>query len=135
MKNLILFFMLIAVSSSCFATGNGTGGRPIRLEAYVGNGNPRSRISVESAAKVFTEQESSQVYFLKQKQAEIQFATNSPGDNKVEIQSLRPEEISNQAILEGLKRSQRSRQWERIEPMSGFELDQSIENLRLNSLK
>jgi hypothetical protein len=49
---------------------------------------------------------------MRKKQAEIEFATNSAGEDKIEIQSLRPEEISSPALIEGLRRSQQTKQWE-----------------------
>lgn len=131
MKNLIISFLITLISLSCFAGGIGAGGgQGDKLKNF----SMKAEVEMQSALKS-SGQMPNQVYYLKHKQAEIQFATNVPGDSKVEIQSLRPEEISNQALLEGLKRSQQSRQWEKVKPLSGIELDQSIKNLNLNRLK
>lgn len=109
MKN-IVFALLISILSVTSYAGNGFGSGG-KVDAFIAMKPSMLRpIDLPNSVKL-----PDQVYYMRQKQAEIQFATNNAGDNKVEIQSLRPEEISNPALLEGLKRSQQSKQWENIE--------------------
>lgn len=104
-KFIQLILLVCAFSSSAFAGGSmiGSGGGG-KVDAAV-SGNVMTDDAQENAG--------SQVYFVGKKQAEIQFATNANGEKAVEMHSLRPEEISNEA-LEGLKKSQQTRQWEKI---------------------
>ena len=53
----------------------------------------------------------SQVYYIGEDEAEVQFATNIKGSTEVEVQSLKPEQIPNEAVLESLRKSQQSKQW------------------------
>lgn len=128
MKNFfgILFVFLIS-SLNAFAGGSiiGSGGTSGKMENFSATINlGKSGQAVLGSVK----QKPNQVYYMRQKQAEIQFATNTPGDNKVEIQSLRPEEIGNPALLEGLKRSQQTRQWENVKLPNKAKFDDLIKN-------
>lgn len=98
--------LIIFMSSVCFA-GSTSG---TNTDSY----NQAFRIKKDFNTSLLSEDLGKQVYYMRQKQAEIEFATNSPGEDKVEIHSLRPEEFSNPALLDGLKRSQQSRQWEDV---------------------
>lgn len=126
MKNIFFALVTIFVGFNCFAGGIGGGGAP-GVEAFtMMKPSNLNAIALPSGVKL-----PDQVYYMRHKQAEIQFATNNAGDNKVEIQSLRPEEISNPVILEGLKRSQQTKQWENLKVPSQVELNRTIQNLNI----
>lgn len=124
MKNAIVFVLLLIAQNS-FAggiTGAGPGDKMTNFSAQIRIKMPIDNLSVR-------EKLPGRVYYMRQKQAEIQFATNTPGDKKVEIQSLRPEEIGNPALLEGLKRSQQSRQWENVKLPKNVDFDQIMKQI------
>lgn len=129
MKNIFGILLVFLISSlNAFAGGSiiGSGGASGKMENFSATINlGKSGQAVFGSVK----QQPNQVYYMRQKQAEIQFATNVPGDNKVEIQSLRPEEIGNPALLEGLKRSQQSRQWENVKLPNKVKFDDLLKNL------
>lgn len=124
MKN-VLSILILFSTLNCFAGGSisGTSGdsynKMLHLETNLGG----------------SEKMPDQVYFMRKKQAEIEFATNTPGDDKVEIQSLRPEEISDSALLEGLKRSQQSKQWENLKAPSKIDINRVILNNKFGGMQ
>jgi hypothetical protein len=99
----ILTTLIFVSGMSCFAgttTGAGPGFSKELNTSLVSIGNSSS--------------EPFQVYFIRQKQSELIFAINIDGSAKVDIQAMRPEEIQNSAVLETLKKSQVTKQWEII---------------------
>lgn len=126
MKQLILVLLMTLVSMTGFAGGTGTGGQP-KIDELMMQDHPKAIMD-----RLPVQQEPNQVYYMRHKQAEIEFATTNPGDDKVDIKSLRPEEISSPAVLDGLKRSQQSRQWENVKIPSDAEMKRNIQKFDLN---
>lgn len=121
----LLSILTVFVSLNCFAGGSGAGT----------SGDSYYRANKTLNVDVLTEKSPGQVYYMGKKQAEIEFATNKAGDDKVEIQSLRPEEISDSALIDGLKRSQQSKQWENIKLPSKIDMNRIILNNKLGGIQ
>ncbi|MBS1972207.1 MAG: hypothetical protein JSU04_18015 [Bdellovibrionales bacterium] len=114
----LLSILTIFVSLNCFAKGSGSGT----------SGDSYYRANKTWNTDVLTEKFPGQVYYMGKKQAEIEFATNNGGDDKVEIRSLRPEEIADSGLIDGLKRSQQSKKWENVNLPVKIDMNRTILN-------
>jgi hypothetical protein len=127
----ILITILVLFSAQYGLAGGNVGTGPGK-EMF---GGRTSDFALKTQKEFLDEKAAGQVYYLRKNQAEIQFATNKPGDDKVELQSLRPEEISDSALIDGLKRSQQSKQWENIKLPSKLEMNRIILNNKLGGMQ
>lgn len=116
----ISFALTLLIGFNCFAGGSTTGTLDLMM-----NKKYDSAFALGEADRVVT-MPSSQVYYLKNNRAEVQFAINKEGSRKVEIHSLRAEEITNSALVEGIKRSQQTKKWEFIKAPSVTEIQDAV---------
>lgn len=98
-------FKTSSFAGTLMGSGTGSGAGPGKINNVSQIQNPEA-ISAEDSLL--------QVYFMKQQQAEIQFAISDAKDGNVEVLSLRPEEMSGNALLKSLRKSRQTKQWESL---------------------
>ena len=118
-----IFFMFTTSSFAGTLMGSGTG-------SGAGPGKVNNASQIQNPEAISAEDSLLQVYFMKQQQAEVQFAVSDAKDGNVEILSLRPEEMSGNALLESLKKSRQTKKWESLKTPEMSEIKARLEVLQ-----